>query len=258
MLKEACAFNIIIYHSDMTKPQIFGMKEEFVKNLPQDIDICLLGLQGSRMLGLQQTADADYDYRGVFVAKNSDLLSFSHIPKGTIEGGSYGDDEMEYVFHEVEKFFRLGIKCNPSVIHLFFVPKYNIKTDIGDMIVKNKNLFLNEEGVRSAFGGYALGQMLYLQRNRGDAKRREKHVRHCFRLLETGMELLTTGHINLPLPYAQHVIDLGKKINEEDGLVYIIKLFEEKDAEFKAAKSVLPKAPEEYLIDKLLLKIRNV
>jgi predicted nucleotidyltransferase len=133
------------------------MKEEFVKNLPQDIDIHLLGLQGSRMLGLQQSADADYDYRGVYVAKNSDLLSFDHKPKETIEGGSYGDDEMEYVFHEVEKFFRLAIKCNPSVIHLFFVSKFNIKTDIGDMIVSNKNLFINDEAVRSSFGGYALG-----------------------------------------------------------------------------------------------------
>lgn len=234
------------------------MKEEFVKNLPQDIDICLLGLQGSRMLGLQQSADADYDYRGVYIARNSDILSFNHQPKETIEGGSYGDDEMEYVFHEVGKFFRLAIKCNPSVIHLFFVPKYNIKTDIGDIIVANRNLFINEEGVRSAFGGYALGQMLYLKRNRGDAKRREKHVRHCFRLLQTGVELLTTGHIQLPLPFAQDVIDLGKKINEPDGLDYIIKLFEQKDAEFKVAKSVLPKNPEEGLIDKLLLKIRKI
>lgn len=240
----------------MTAPYPIHMKEEFVKNLPQGIDICLLGLQGSRMLGLQQTADADYDYRGVFVAKNEELLSFNP-PKGTIEGGSYGDDEMEYVFHEVEKFFRLAIKCNPSVIHLFFVPKYNIKTDIGDMIVANKDLFINEPCVRSAFGGYALSQMLYLKRNRGDARRREKHVRHCFRLLETGKELLVTGRIELPIPYAQEVIDLGKKINEPGGLDYIIKLFEEKDAEYKATKSVLPKSSDDFLVNKLLLKIRG-
>jgi hypothetical protein len=100
--------------------------------------------------------------------------------------------------------------------------------------------------------------MLYLKRNRGDAKRREKHVRHCFRLFETGMELITTGNISLPLPYAQHIIDLGKRINEPDGLDYIIELFEQKDAELKAAKSVLPKGPEPFLIDKLLLKIRGM
>ncbi len=239
------------------KPYPKEMKKQFVDELPQNLDICLLGLQGSRMLGLQQSEDADYDYRGVYVAKNSELLSFDK-PKETIEGGSYKDDEMEYVFHEVEKFFRLAIKCNPSVIHLLFVPKFNIKNNIGDMIVKNREIFLSETEVRKSFGGYALGQMLYLKRNRGDSKRREKHVRHCFRLFDTGMELLRTGKITLPLKFSQYYIDLGKKINEPNGLEEIIKLFEEKDKEFKEIKSVLPKNPDTYLINKLLLKIRGI
>lgn len=236
---------------------ISRMKSQFVEELP-NIDYALIGLQGSRMLGLQVSQDADYDYRGVYVAKNSDLLSLNHKPQTTIEGGSYGDDEMDYVFHEVEKFFTLAIKGNPSVIHLFFVPKYNYINGIGRMIVENRNLFLSEPAIRKSFGGYAMSQIMYLKRNRGDSKRKEKHVRHCFRLFDTGMELLKTGHIEMPLKNGEYYINLGKKINDSGGLEELVKLFEEKDREFQSCKSALPEEPETYLINKMLLQIRGV
>jgi len=127
------------------------MKQKFIDALPK-IDICLMGLQGSRMLGLQQDQDADYDYRGVYVAKNEQILSLTNKPKETIEGGTSKDGEMDYVFHEIEKFFRLASKGNPSVIHMFFIPKYNIINNIGREIVANKDLFLSEPNIRASFG----------------------------------------------------------------------------------------------------------
>lgn len=232
------------------------MKKEFVDALPE-LNYCLLGLQGSRMLGLQMSEDADYDYRGVYFADNKDLLSLTNQPNETIEGGSYGDNEIEWVVHEVGKFFRLALKCNPSVIHLFFVPQYNFIDDRGREIVANRDLFINEPMVRSAFGGYALSQMLYLKRNRGNSKRKAKHVRHCFRLFDTGMELLKTGSITLPLENTTYYRDLGETINEDGGLDKLIKLFEERDKEFQSCKSVLPKEPDIFLADKLLTKLRG-
>lgn len=240
----------------MNKEKVHGMKEKFIEELP-DLNICILGLQGSRMLGMHVSEDADYDYRGVYVAKNSDLLSLTHQPQETIEGGNYGDDDMEYVFHEVGKFFSLALKCNPSVIHLFYVPKYNYVNDIGREILANKDIFLSEKLVRSAFGGYAMSQMRYLKRNRGNAKRREKHVRHCFRLFDCGKELLETGVMTFPLKNARSYIDLGKKINETGGLDELVGLFEEKDNEFQNCKSVLPPEPNIFWANKLLLKIRG-
>jgi len=232
------------------------MKQEFVDMLPKDKNICLLGLQGSRMLGLQQSEDADYDYRGIFIAPNDELLSMSK-PKETIEFGNSQDDNADFVLHEVEKFFRLAVKGNPSVLHLFFLPWYNVSNDIGDMIVKNRDLFLSEPTIRNAFGGYALSQILYLKRNRGDSKRKEKHVRHCFRLFDCGKELLETGKMTFPLENPQYYIDLGKKILEPNGLDELVKIFEEKDKEFRSCKSILPEKPDLFLINKLLLKIRG-
>lgn len=240
----------------MNKDKIQKMKPDFVDKLP-DLDYAVVCLQGSRMLGMAMSEDADYDYRGVYVAKNRDLLAFHGKPKETIEGGSYGDDEIEWVFHEVEKFMRLAVKSNPSVVHLFFVPEYNLLSDVGRLLIDSKDLFLSEPLVRAAFGGYAMSQMVYLKNNRGNAKRREKHVRHCFRLFDSGKELLETGHMTLPLYNAEYYIELGKKINEEGGFEELYKLFEEKDREFQAVKSTLPEQPDLEAVNKLLIKIRG-
>lgn len=236
---------------------MIGIKEKFVKEFPPDINICLLGLQGSRMLGLAQKEDADYDYRGIYVAKNDEILSLTNKPKETIEGGTSEDGEMDFVFHEVEKFFRLAVKGNPSVLHMFFIPKYNVANNIGRKIIANKGLFLIESCIRASFGGYALSQILYLKRNQGNTKRKEKHIRHCFRLFDCGKELIETGNMTFPLKNPQYYLDLGKKINEPNGMNELLELFKEKDKEFQSCKSVLDKKPNLYLINKLLLEIRK-
>jgi len=59
-----------------------------------------------------------------------------------------------------------------------------------------------------------MSQILYLNRNHkfpdGKSKRKAKHIRHCFRLLDTGRELLETGHITMPLKDPQKYIEISK------------------------------------------------
>jgi predicted nucleotidyltransferase len=232
------------------------IKKEFIALIPPDLDICLMGLQGSRMLGLAQTDDADYDYRGVFLAPLKDLLGLQK-PKQTIEiNMGAGDGEAEFVFHEVEKFISLCMKGNPSVLHLLFIPKYNVKTAVGDLLVQNRNLFLSETAIRQAFGGYALSQILYLKRNHKFPARqkKEKHIRHCFRLFDEGQELLETGNVTVPLPHPEKYLRLQTITDDEK----LVELFEQRDKEFQACKSTLPEKVNLYLINKLLLKIRGV
>lgn len=235
--------------------KIVRMKQEFIDLLPK-IDLCLLALQGSRMLGLVRNTDADYDYRGVYVAKNDQLLSLNQKPKEQYEYCDSHDHQMDYVIYEVEKFIRLSLKGNPSIIHIFFVPKWNYKNDIGSFLVENRNVFLGEVPIRNAFAGYAMAQVLYLKRNHKFPARqkKEKHIRHCFRLFDTGQELLETGKITLPLKDPQKYLDLEKYVDDDER---IFELFEKRDKEFNEVKSILPKQPDEYMANKILLKIRN-
>lgn len=236
--------------------KIVKMEKRFFDLLPQDKQICLLGLQGSRGLGLQQTADADYDYRGVWLAKNQDLVGLTQfVPKSTIEYNDHRDDEMDYVLHEVGKFFELCLKGNPSVVTLLFLPKYNICDSVGSEIVANRNLFLSSTAVRKAFGGYAMAQVLYLKRKHKfpDGRKQEKHIRHIFRLFDMGQELLETGQMTMPLADPQKYLDLQTMTIEQT-----YEMFEKRDREFQTAKSILPEQPETYLVNKLLLKIRGL
>jgi len=164
---------------------------------------------------------------------------------------------MDYVIYEVEKFIRLSLKGNPSVIHIFFVPKYNIKTDIGDYLVKNRSVFLGAKAIRAAFAGYAMSQILYLKRNHKFPARqkRAKHIRHCFRLFDTGQELLETGTITLPVSKEKR--DEYFRLAEIEDDNELVKLFQERDALFNSVKSTLPDEPDTYMADKILLEIRH-
>jgi len=234
--------------------KIRGIKQKFIELLPEDINICLLGLQGSRMLGLAQNNDADYDYRGIYIANRDEVISLNK-PKEQYEYCDSRDGEIDYVIYEIEKFIRLCLKGNPSILHLLFVPKYNVKDNVGDFLIKNKNVFLGEKQIRASFAGYALSQILYLKRNHKfqGRQKKEKHIRHCFILFDTGQELLETGKITLPLKNPEKYIEISKIENEDK----LIKMFEKRDKEFKKCKSCLSLEPNFYLANQILISIRN-
>lgn len=234
------------------------MKQQFIDQIPQELkdDLCLLGLQGSRGLGMAMTEDADYDYRGVFKKSNEELLGLDPNEKreDTIVFGEHGDDEAEYVFHEVGKFIKLCMKGNPSVISLLFLPKPNFKNNIGSMLLSNRDILIGSIAIREAFGGYAMAQARRLAKTGKfkHSRKRAKHIRHIFRLFDQGQELLETGFITFPLKDPQKYIDLGNTEDDQE----ILRLFEARDKEFKACRSILPEKPNNYLCNGLLIDIR--
>jgi predicted nucleotidyltransferase len=239
-----------------TKKEIKGIKTEFINFFPKK-DYCLLGLQGSRGFGLNKDENSDYDYRGIYVEDNKALLSLNK----PYERADAKSEELniEIVAYEVEKFIRLALKANPSILEILFLKDYNIKNNVGDMLIENRDIFLGEKIIRPAFAGYALSQMNYLHRNHKfptkgarTEEKNQKHIRHCFRLFDNGRELLETGKITLPLddPHKYFLLD---KLNEDE----LWKLFQEKDEEFRKVKSVLPSLPNEDMADLILLKIRG-
>ncbi len=227
------------------------MKHEFLEHLPEK-NICLLGLQGSRGQGLMVEHDADYDYRGIFVETNDNLLSlFPH--RETLEYIDSRDGQLDFVLHEVKKFFQLGLKSNPSVIHLLFLPEYNYIDDIGKMILANRNLFLGTTSIRRAFAGYAQNRTLEIKRKDMPERKIKKNIRLTFRILDEGIELLSTGNITIPCPQPDYYFEI-EKLNEKDWL----QLYYQKTDQLQHCKSILPENPDTELTNKLLLKIREM
>lgn len=216
-------------------------------------NIIIEGITGSKAYGLD-TETSDTDIKGVYVEPTDKVLSLgydkAHATKDNVDP--------DWCYHEVEKFMKLAMGGNPTILEMLFLSDYNILTDEGKLLVDNRHLFLNNV-IYKSYGGYALSQAKDLNRRGGTygsgrANRYEKHTRHCFRLLYQGRELLETGNLTVRVTpeMREELFAIGKKSPEE-----IVDRFTKEFTEFDSIKSVLPDKPDRDAINKLLLQIRE-
>lgn len=214
-----------------------------------DRRIILEAVMGSKAYGLD-TPESDEDLRSIYVAPTMQVLGLQKV-KDTIQ---YTNPDI--VIQEVEKFIRLALANNPTILEMFFVEDYRILTDEGQLLVNHRDAFLSQR-VRRTFGGYAKSQIDRLER-RGDGtfdsdlkKRTAKHARHCFRLIQQGAELLATGEITVRVSNRDELFVIGEMTPEQ-----MRKRFDRELAAFDATPSDLPEEPDSEVANRLLLQIR--
>lgn len=188
-----------------------GQTDTGLASLPIEVPgvIALQAVMGSHAYGLAR-AGSDIDTKGVYVATTLAMASLNP-PKDTLV-----HTDPDYEFHELSKFCRLALKCNPTVLELLWRGDYQVMTDDGARLVINRTAFLSRDRVKRAFGGYATDQINRLmKRNDGSFSsttrgRREKHARHCFRLFEQGRQLLETGTMNIVVSDPERLFAISK------------------------------------------------
>jgi len=211
--------------------------------------IILEAICGSHAYGLD-TPESDIDLKGIFVAPTIEILSL-HKPKETID-----KTDPDICYHEIEKFIRLALKANPTILEILFLDKYEILTSEAQLLIDNRSLFLSNT-VYKSYGGYAIAQARKLNR-RGDSwdvgmkNRYAKHARHCFRLLDQGKQLLETGTLDVKVKNREELFQLGN-LNPEQ----MVDKFELVFKEFDKVKSILPDNPDYEKINQILLTIRR-
>jgi predicted nucleotidyltransferase len=215
--------------------------------------VILRAVCGSHAYGMA-TPQSDIDLKGVYVAPTVGL-TLLNPPADTFV---HTDPDLE--FHEVGKFVRLALKCNPTVTEQLWLEEYEVLTLDGERLVSIRDAFLSRGRVAGAFGGYAMDQVKRLQR-RGDGtfssdtrKRTSKHARHIFRLLLQGKQLLQTGRLQVRVSDPERIMALGEL--EPD---VIVGLFEEEYKDFLAVEetSTLPEYPDRDLVNEVLRQIRR-
>jgi hypothetical protein len=147
-------------------------------------------------------ATSDVDRVGVYVADTRKVLG---LDCAKVVSDSQVTHEPDLTLHEIGKFVSLALKCNPTVLELLYATTYDVCNEVGAELVSIRSSFLCENAIRGAYGGYAVSQLRKIvdksSKEDGDeagrAKRIEKQARHCFRLLRSGQQLLTTGEIVL-------------------------------------------------------------
>lgn len=213
------------------------------------VNIILEGLAGSKAYGLDH-AESDEDLRGVYVAPTSEVLSLHGIAE-TID-----HTNPDWTYHEVGKFIRLALACNPTILEMLYLDEYRVLTEEGRMLVEHRHLFLSKRA-RLTYGGYVLSQARKLAAH-GDfydgatKNRYEKHTRHLFRLLQQGQELLATGTLTVRVSNREELFAYGKLAPEQ-----VLALYQEKIQVFDAIPSVLPDEPDITRVNALLLQIRR-
>lgn len=208
-------------------------------------------LAGSRAYGLD-TPLSDVDVRGFFIAPTSLFLGLQTPPE------QYAKDEPDIVLYELGKFARLAAACNPAAIEVLFSDDVLFSDPKAKPLLENRHLFLSQQA-RERYLGYATSQLVRMEKLIGGAdatdrfheKTRAKHIRHLFRLLEQGQQLLSTGQ-----PVVKVSDPAGLFAKAELPLVEIKSLFEKEVAKMKEIKSPLPLRPDLDAISELVVSMR--
>jgi predicted nucleotidyltransferase len=233
------------------------MEKEYIP----DPDVILLGIVGSTAYGLS-TPTSDHDRLGIFLAPTETVLGL---------GGAVATDSSrvssnpDVSLHELGKFVKLGLKCNPTTIELLYLPTHEVTTETGKALVELRYSMLCEPAVRGSYGSYALHQAreLLARHNQGkdgfasgDDRRIAKHARHCFRLLLMGTQLLRTGELTLDVSEHREEIFAVGELATKDPVAFTQRFEVAKEA-FDAVTSVLPVHPNRELLEEFLVATRR-
>lgn len=201
--------------------------------------ILLKGTVGSTAYGLDH-AGSDIDTLGVFVYDIMDYLRLTEPEESVVT------HEPDVTLHEIRKYLKLALKCNPTVLELLYLDKYTDMTEAGRALVAMRHSFLSAPAVKNAYLGYATAQLRRLEDREG--ARRVKHAKHMARLLLQGHELYTTGTMSLKVDREWMDDFLSKP------LLWGM-WFEEQENKFEYAKSVLPEKPDQARVEDYLYRL---
>lgn len=221
--------------------------EGVLRALPQlaGAQLSLISLVGSRGYGLH-TPESDFDYRGFYLAPTESLLGLGR-PTEQLEA-----KDPDTCIFELDKFVHLAMNANPNVLEILFADALIIDP-VGAELVANRGLFLSQRA-RKSYGGYVVQQLRRATQGRGDAlyvRRREKAIRHLFRLYEQGKGLLESGELQVRVadPEAIRAKSLLSDAELQEEMARL-------DSEMMELDSLLPEQPDHEAIDALVRRIR--
>jgi len=193
--------------------------------------LILLGYSGSISYGLN-TKESDIDIVGVFIPKEEYLVSvFKHVEQVLIPKTKIYDKTIEGTIFALGKYLELAYKTNPNILELLFIEKNHLlfQTEDGQKLIQNREMFLTKR-VKHSYGGYAFAQLQRMDKINKNVNQNEKRLEriekygydtknamHLFRLLETGIEILTEGILHVQrvdAPFLLTVLQGQYTINE--------------------------------------------
>lgn len=142
-------------------------------------------LVGSRAHGLA-TEESDYDYRGVFVVRTSEILKIGGNTKTT----SWIEGKEDNTSWEIAHFLNMAVHCNPTILEVFLAPVI-FENEFGKELRLLFPYVWNSHDVVNAFVGYGLNQRKKFLEDKD--KRANKYAVAYLRTLYQAVALLKVG-----------------------------------------------------------------
>lgn len=176
---------------------------------------------GSQAHGAKLGATDDTDWYGLYIPPAAKVLGLERkehfvFTTGGQLGGN-GPSDVDVCLYTLMKWAGLAAKGNPSALHFLFAP-LEFTTGTWDCVVARPELFLAKGHVKP-FLGFADDQMKRLlgqkgQKNIHRAELEERHgydtkyAMHVIRLYGEAKELMEKGHITLPRPNKDELVEI--------------------------------------------------
>lgn len=220
------------------------------------MNLILAGIVGSTAYGLARPG-SDVDRLGVYAVPTEQLHGLRRPPESHV---THAPDQ---TLHEAAKWCRLALQGNPTILELVWLPHdlYETRTPLGDELIAIRDSVLSAPRVRAAYLGYATQQFRRLVR-RGDGsfsadtrRRTAKHARHLRRLCEQGLQLYTTGRLDVRVEDPDVYYDFGEAVLTDPDYArpYLVRIEEA----FDTTTSPLPDQPDEGPVEDWLLRVRR-
>jgi predicted nucleotidyltransferase len=207
---------------------------------------------GSKAFGLASD-ESDDDLRGFYLPPARLHWSLRRLP----EQLEFSDGRQDEVYWELEKFLKLALKANPSVLETLWTPLVLHADETARELRAIRAAFLSKH-LYKTYSGYVLSQfrrMANAYESRG--KYKPKHAMHLIRLLHSGIAVLEGGEIRVDVAeYREELLQI------RDGAL----AFEEVkkralalDESFQEAfrKTTLPDQPDYDRVDAFLVRARR-
>lgn len=183
--------------------------------LPAGTTVILRALVGSTVHGTNVTDQGDRDEMAIAIEPQHYVIGLrlweTTVSRTAPEGQKSGPGDLDLHTHSLRKYCRLAAKGNPTILLPLFVPESGIVTvnELGRELMAKRSMFLSRDCGKS-FLGYMQAQKARLAGESGGrhGSRPElvaqygydtKYAGHIIRLAYQGLELMTTGHLSLPM-----------------------------------------------------------
>jgi uncharacterized protein len=207
---------------------------------------------GSKAFGLD-SEDSDDDLRGIYLPPARLQWSLRRLP----EQLEFADQERDEVYWELEKFLRLALKANPSVLETLWTPLVLLADETAQELRAIRQAFLSKH-VYKTYSGYVLSQFRRMANaNAAKGAYKPKHAMHLIRLLYSGIAALDGGEIRIDV--AEHRDELLHIRNYGLPFEGVKRRALELDERFQQAfeQTGLPEQPDYACVDDFLIRARR-